>query len=98
MLKHFDQECNDCHKVSEVLCEPFTTVPCPVCGSANTERVWRSIRVIGDDIPGGLVVENLGPEPVKVYSKSELKREAEKRGLVQRVRHVEGSTQTSRWI
>lgn len=98
MKKNFDQQCNDCGQVAEVLCEPFTTVACPACGSDRTERVWRSIRVLPDDIPGGLVIENLGPEPVKVYSRSELKREAEKRGLVQRVRHVEGDKHLSRWI
>jgi hypothetical protein len=41
-----------------------------------------------NDIPGGLTLENLGHEPVTVYSRSELKRELQARGLVEFVRHV----------
>jgi hypothetical protein len=36
---------------------------------------------------GGQVIENLGHEPVTVYSKSELRREAAKRGLEPMVQH-----------
>lgn len=56
-----------------------------------------TMKVIGDDIPGGLVLHNLGPEPVKVYSHSERKRIAEARGRVNTVYHVEGDKHLSRW-
>lgn len=36
---------------------------------------------VGDDIPGGQVIENLDHEPVTVYSHSQLRAEADKRGL-----------------
>lgn len=35
---------------------------------------------------GGQVIENLGPEPVTVYSRLELKQEMAKRGLEQRIK------------
>jgi hypothetical protein len=62
-----------------------------------------SFKVFQDSIPGGLWLENLGPEPVKVYSKSERKFEMEKRGLVESVRHIgeqgsDKSRHTSRWV
>ena len=49
--------------------------------------------MVGDEFPGGKTFDNLGHEPVTVYSKSELKREMDKRGLKPFVRHVgvEGS-------
>jgi hypothetical protein len=43
---------------------------------------------LSDDIPGGRTYENLGPVPVTVYSKSELRRELKARGLEEFVRHV----------
>ena len=75
--------------------------PCD-CGAAIT-RMHRGMNMIADEIPGGQWVENLGPKPVKVYSKSELKWEAQKRGLVQNVRHVgtpgsDRSPHTTRWV
>lgn len=55
-----------------------------------------------DDIPGGRTYENLGPEPVTVYSRSELRRELKARGLEEMVRHVpvpgsDRSPHTSSW-
>ena len=75
--------------------------PCD-CGAPIT-RMHRGANMIGDDIPGGMTVHNLGDRPVTVYSKSELKWEAAKRGLTQHVVHrgVPGSDKspnTSRWI
>lgn len=103
MLKKYDQSCLACAWIGEISVEPGTNPACPQCGSV-TERIYLSgYGVIPDEIPGGLVVENLGHRPVKVYSKSELKFEAEKRGLVSRVQHVgeKGSDKnpyTTRWI
>ena len=61
------------------------------------------LHVIGDDIPGGMVLENLGPHPVRVYSHSERKMLMEKAGLSERIRHVgergsDKSRHTSRWV
>lgn len=101
-MKKYDQTCKRCGWTDEIHAQPFVNPPCPECGG-DTERIYLGgYGVIGDEIPGGLVVENLGHEPVKVYSKSELKFEAEKRGLVQRVQHIgtpgsDKNPNTTRW-
>lgn len=81
------------------------TDTCEVCGRAVQVGEWPfcphgfgANRVQGDDIPGGLTLENLGPDPVTVYSHSERKRIMRERGLQEVVRHVEGSPHTSRWV
>lgn len=48
-----------------------------------------SQAVIGDDrFIGGMTLENLDHDPVTVYSRSELKREMDARGLQSFVRHM----------
>ncbi len=60
--------------------------------------------MIDDTVPGGArYFENLGPEPVYIASKSQLKDELRARGLKERVHHVgvpgtDRSPQTQRWI
>lgn len=76
---------------------------CPTCCVFMTPIYKATARVIADDIPGGLVVENLGPTPITVYSKSELRAVAASRGLMHYVQHrpEQGSDKskfTSRWI
>lgn len=69
---------------------------CPDCGGELVIGSWpfcpdHSLSRLGarsDDIPGGMTLENLGDQPVTVYSKSELRRELKERGLVEMVRHV----------
>lgn len=102
MLKTYDQQCQSCDWWDEIWSEPYVHPPCPKCGGV-TERRWRKVGMIRDEIPGGQVIENLGHTPVTVYSKSELKLEAQKRGLELRVRHVgtkggDRSPHTTRWI
>lgn len=77
--------------------------PCPVCGQA-TERLWTrgGAAVRQDEFIGGLTLENIGDQPVTVYSRSELKRELNARGLEECVRHVpvpgtDSSPFTTRW-
>lgn len=100
----YDQHCLDCgHEWEITHGVPGVHPPCPVCYGPSERWYKGGYGVIGDDIPGGLWVENLGHKPVKVYSKSELKFEAEKRGLVQKVRHVgtkgsDKSSLTQRWV
>lgn len=102
-MKKYDQHCPTCGWTAEIYAMPHVHPECPRCGGP-TERIYLGgYSVIGDEIPGGLVVENLGHEPVTVYSKSELKLEAEKRGLTQMVRHVgtqgsDKSPHTTRWV
>lgn len=65
--------------------------------------------VIADDIPGGVEIRhglcNSDGSPRRYYSKSEMAREAKKRGIVNRVEHVpvpnsgsDKSIHTTRWI
>jgi hypothetical protein len=100
----YDRRC-DCGWKRADCYEPIVcAVPCPTCG-AETAREWTSRAAIhGDDkFIGGLTLENLDHHPVTVYSRSELKREMDKRGLVSFVRHVgepgsDKSSKTSRWV
>lgn len=84
---------------------------CQQCGAPLQIGSWpfcphgptRNFSVIGDDWPGGKTFENLGHEPVTLYSKTEWKRELKARGLVHRDHHVPlqgGDThpETTRWI
>ena len=79
-----------------------------VCG-AKLERAWltKPPTVIGDEIPGGIDIKNgiCWPDgsPRRYYSKSDMKKEADKQGLVNRVRHVprpgsDKSSHTTRWV
>jgi hypothetical protein len=87
-MPRYDQICKSCKAWREILAAPGEHPPCPECGG-ETERFYiRGYDFQGDEFVGGLTVENLGHEPVKVYSKSELKAECEKRGVEQMVRHV----------
>lgn len=47
--------------------------------------------------PGGITFENLGHDPVTLYSPSELKRELKARGLEPMIRHVPGDQHTKSW-
>lgn len=51
---------------------------CP-CGG-QTKRLWRTRAVIGDDIPGGYLMENGVKTPTMVYSHSERIRIAKANG------------------
>jgi hypothetical protein len=87
-MPKFDQHCLACDWQGEVLTAPFEMPPCPACGSA-TERLWiTAAKALKDEIPGGQIIENLGPQPMKFYSQSEIVKEAKRRGLEPMVRHV----------
>lgn len=102
-MPRYDQSCTSCGWVDEITAQPFVNPPCPRCG-AQTGRIYLGgYRVVGDEFPGGKTFENLGHRPVTVYSKSELKREMEKRGLAPKVQHIgtpgsDRSPHTSRWV
>jgi hypothetical protein len=101
VLKTYDQGCTVCAWEGEIWAKPYEHPPCPAC-SGVTERRWKKIGVIGDEIPGGQWIENLGPKPVKVYSKSERRALAAAQGLTEMVRHMplpgsDKSPHTVRW-
>ncbi len=66
--------CPDCGEVLNIGDFPF----CPH-GKGSGARIH-------DDIPGGLVLENYGPQPITVYSHTERRRIMAERGLEQKER------------
>jgi len=87
--------CPKCNQVLEIGDFPF----CPHPHQASS--------VIGDDIPGGYIVRhgicNEDGTPRKYYSKSEMIKEAKRRGVTNVVEHVpdrgsDKSKHTTRWI
>ncbi len=83
---------------------------CEACGKTLDVGEWPYCphgfgvsRITRDEIPGGMVLENLGPEPVKVYSHSERRAIMKARGLREQVRHMpvpgsDKSPHTTRWV
>lgn len=103
MARLIDIRCTSCeYRNYDVWAEAGEYPACPTCGSP-TERLWtKTARVIGDDIPGGVLIEhglcNPDGSPRRYYSHTEMAREAKRRGLVNVVRHIDGSPHTTRWI
>lgn len=80
--------------------------PCEECGGV-VEQVFKAAAVIGDDIPGGIWIRhglcNEDGSPKKYYCKSDIAKEAAKRGLENLVRHVgdkgsDKSKNTVKWV
>lgn len=77
----------------------------PFCraGRGHEPFLATNLLVIDDSLPGGMVIENMGPTPLTFYSKSDYRREMKARGLINKVEHVgvpgtDKSPMTSRWI
>lgn len=103
----FDLICSNGHEQIDIWANRYDDRPtCPICGQ-TTDTLWRSpAAVIGDDIPGGVEIRhglcNEDGSPRKYYSKSEINREAKRRGLRNHVEHVtppgtDKSKHTTRW-
>lgn len=83
----FDFSCKTCGLIFEKLTK-YGELPACVCGG-ETEKVWTSCpNVIGDDVPGGFVIENLDRHPRTFYSKSAYRDELRARGLRLREGHI----------
>lgn len=72
----------------------------PFCPHGQKSEVAFGVK--GDEYPGGIWIENLGPKPVKVYSETERRMIMKKRGLVEFVRHTgvpgsDKSPHTTNW-
>lgn len=84
-MPFYDLTCDNNHEQFDLYLKIGERPPCPTCG-LPTYTLWRSSSgVIGDDIPGGVWVRhgicNPDGSPRKYYSKSEMKKEGDKRGL-----------------
>lgn len=99
----FDVQCVNGHEGEQFAHRVEQLEPCRTCG-ATVERTYRSFaHVRQDSIPGGMMVENLGPTPIRVNSWSEYRLELKRHGVVNMVQHVgvpgtDKSPMTSRWI
>ena len=104
----YDLTCPQGHEQLDVLLKLGERPPCPTCGEP-TETLWRTCTrgVIPDDIPGGILIKNgicnEDGSPRRYYSRSEMKREADRRGLANIVTHVpppgsDKSKETVRWV
>lgn len=79
---------------------------CDMCGERLEVGTWpwcphgRAQSSIQTDeaFIGGMTLEHMGHEPVTVYSRAELKREMEKRGLEQRIKWTPGDKHLRPWI
>lgn len=85
---------------------------CERCGAEIVVGEWpfcphgfaiSGLQVRDDSIPGGETVENLGPQPITFYSKSEKRAYLKAHGIVEHVRHVgeqgsDKSRHTQRWV
>lgn len=106
-MPFYDLVCETGHEQIDILLKLGERPPCPTCGG-SVSTLWRtSSNVVGDDIPGGYEVKhgicNEDGSPRKYYSKSEMRKEADKRGLVNMVRHVgtrdsDKAPWTTRWF
>ena len=110
----YDLRCSRCERTVVDAWQKINDAPqpCGVDGCAGIlERSWtvshKSSGAISDGIPGGLWIKhglcNLDGTPRRYDSKTEMKREAAKRGLVQHVVHKgtkdgDKSKHTSRWV
>ena len=89
-----DAACQVCgqQKIDILVDRDAPKYPTCRCGRTMTRLLSVPAAVHGDDIPGGLLVEHglCGPggEPRRYYSKSEMAREAKRRGLTNWVEHV----------
>lgn len=86
------------------------TERCETCGADVAVGSWPwcphgtpSLVVESDSIPGGMLVENLGPEPRRFYSRTEWQDAMREKGVINAVQHVgvpgtDKSPHTTRWI
>lgn len=76
--------CQPCDKKFEIW-EWASKLPikCPSCDQPTElyHEGDRSAAVIGDDIPGGVEIRHLDPTPRRYYSKTEIKRRCNEKGM-----------------
>lgn len=81
-MPKYDFTCASGHILADRIVPYGTRPACPECGGA-TEIVWMSSfpNVIGDDVPGGFVVENMTRETETFYSRSDWRRRQKELGV-----------------
>lgn len=100
-MPRYDHRCTSCGANWEERVPSATHPTCLLCGG-NTEYLWRSrgeshgIQT-DESFIGGKVIENLGDQPVTVYSRQELAQAMHKAGVTQKVKWVPGDKYLTNW-
>ncbi len=109
MKRPIDVACEQGHEAMDVWADPQALPACATCGGATT-RIYKmkASAVIGDDIPGGLLVPHgiCWPDgtPRRFYSHSEIDHALKESGTWGRqIQHVpvkgtDKSPHTVRWV
>lgn len=95
----YDTRCTACGIIEPERTLPVGVHPLCSCG-AVTEYFWvgrASARFTNEAFIGGITIENLGHEPVVVYSREEFQRAMDKDGVEQRIKYVPGDKFLSNW-
>lgn len=97
MRKMIDTKCDNCGDVIlDKLMDPEKVPACAKCGGYRRPVMWTNAQsegirvqaatVIGDDIPGGILIEHGickgDGTPVRYYSKSDIRKAAKAKGLI----------------
>ena len=104
----YDFRCDRCDAVVDHFCTTGTQQYVCECGG-TMQRIWtaKACGVIADSIPGGMWIKhgicNADGTPKRYDSHSEMRRAAEKAGLVNKVVHQgskgsDKSKHTTRWV
>ena len=89
-FKEWSYECEQCGTKQKHLHWDTDTIPRCACGGElqpYSITLKRNSGVVDDTVIGGRLCETLGHEPFYYDSQSALRREAERRGLVNVVKH-----------
>jgi hypothetical protein len=98
----FDVECVNGHRDERFAWRVSELPPCAQCGAFVLRVLLPSVAVRADAIPGGMVVENLAPQPIRFDSHSAKRRYLREHGIREAVKHVgtaesDKSSHTTRW-
>ena len=99
-MPRFDSKCLVCGEITEnMVCAGGAHPPCPSC-KGETVYFWTQHPVsiqTNEAFIGGQVIENLGHDPVTVYSRDELKVRMAEAGVEQRIKYVPGDHYLTDW-
>lgn len=82
-MPNYDFHCVECGADFEDLVPVGAIPPCRKCHATQVAKVWRgrTPHIKQDTVPGGLTIENLGPQTMHFDSHSDYQRELKSRGL-----------------
>lgn len=99
----FDVACTNGHQDEQFAWRVSEFRPCATCGAEVVRLLLPSrVSVRADTIPGGMVVENLAPQPITFESHSAHRQYLREHGIRPAVQHIgepgsDKSRHTTRW-